>query len=68
MHLQGRLTASFPVKGPATAYRATNPFTEQTIKAFDEHSDAYVEQALARAAALYRLDWCRGDRSPRLAM
>ncbi|WP_206364159.1 hypothetical protein [Sphingomonas sp. UV9] len=56
------------MKGPATAYRATNPFTEQTIKAFDEHSDAYVEQALARAAALYRLDWCRGDRSPRLAM
>ncbi|MGV2164955.1 NAD-dependent succinate-semialdehyde dehydrogenase [Agrobacterium sp. 16-172Ci] len=50
------------------AYRTVNPYTEQTIKEFDNHSDDYVEQALARADALYRSDWSRGERAPRLAV
>lgn len=50
------------------AYRTVNPYTEQTIREFDDHSDAYVERALTRADALYRSHWSRGDRAPRLAV
>jgi succinate-semialdehyde dehydrogenase/glutarate-semialdehyde dehydrogenase len=50
------------------AYRTVNPYTEQTIREFEDHSDAYVEQALARADALFRSDWSRGSRAPRLAV
>ena len=48
------------------AYRTLNPFTEQTVKTYAEHTDAEVEAALARADALFRSDWSRGDIAPRL--
>ena len=50
------------------AYRTLNPFTEQTVKEYAEHTDAEVEAALARAHALFRSDWSRGDIQPRLAV
>jgi len=48
------------------AYRTLNPFTEQTVKTYAEHTDAEVEAALAKADALFRSDWSRGDIAPRL--
>ena len=33
------------------AYRTLNPFTEQTLEVFEEHTDAQVEAALAKADA-----------------
>lgn len=50
------------------AYRTLNPFTEQTIKEFAEHSDAQIEAAISRADALYHSNWSKGDISPRLAV
>ena len=48
------------------AYRTLNPFTEQTVKIYAEHTDAEVEAALAKADALFRSDWSRGGIAPRL--
>ena len=39
------------------AYESVNPFTEQKIKSFAEHSDNDVEQVLAQADAAYRQTW-----------
>ena len=50
------------------AYRTLNPFTEQMVKDYPEHSDAEVEAALARADGLFRSDWSRGDIQTRLAV
>ncbi|HBO3144304.1 NAD-dependent succinate-semialdehyde dehydrogenase [Pseudomonas aeruginosa] len=50
------------------AYRTLNPYTEQTIEVFSEHTDAEVELELAKAHALYQSDWSRGDMAPRLAI
>ena len=50
------------------AYRTLNPFTEQTLEVFEEHTDAEVEAALARADAVFRSDWSQGDIQPRLAV
>ncbi|EIU5571788.1 TPA: NAD-dependent succinate-semialdehyde dehydrogenase [Pseudomonas aeruginosa] len=50
------------------AYRTLNPYTEQTIETFAEHTDAEVEAALAKANALYHSPWSRGDIAPRLAV
>ncbi len=50
------------------AYRTLNPYTEQTVREFAEHTDEQVEAALARADALYHSDWSRGDIAPRLAI
>ena len=48
------------------AYRTLNPFTEERIKDYPEHTDVQVERALATADALFRSDWSRGDIAPRL--
>lgn len=48
------------------AYRTLNPFTEERIKDYPEHTDAEVEAALAKADALFRSDWSSGDIQPRL--
>lgn len=48
------------------AYRTLNPFTEQTVESFEEHTDAEVERFVARADALFRSDWSQGDIAPRL--
>lgn len=50
------------------AYRTLNPFTEETIQEFADHTDAQVETALAKAQALYHSIWSRGDIAPRLAV
>ena len=50
------------------AYRTLNPFTEQTIQEFSEHTDGEVEAALAKADALYHSSWSKGDIAPRLAI
>ena len=48
------------------AYRTLNPFTEQTVEVFAEHTDAEVERFLALADALFRSDWSQGEIAPRL--
>ncbi|MFN3879777.1 MAG: aldehyde dehydrogenase family protein, partial [Brevundimonas sp.] len=50
------------------AYRTLNPFTEQTLQEYPEHSDDAVETALAKADAVFRSDWSQGDIQPRLAV
>ena len=50
------------------AYRTLNPFTEQTIQEFANHTDGEVEAALAKADALYHSNWSKGDIAPRLAV
>lgn len=50
------------------AYRTLNPFTEQTVQTFSEHTDSAVETALATADALYHSTWSKGDIAPRLAV
>lgn len=50
------------------AYRTLNPFTGETVQEFNEHTDAEVEAALAKADALYHSDWSRGNIAPRLAI
>lgn len=50
------------------AYRTLNPFTEQTIQEFADHTDAEIEASLAKADALYRSSWSKGDIAPRLAV
>ena len=49
-------------------YRTLNPYTEQTIKEFANHTDQEVETALAKADALYHSNWSKGDITPRLAV
>ncbi len=39
------------------AYTRINPFTEQVVKTYDEHTDAELEGMLARADTTYRDDW-----------
>lgn len=48
------------------AYRTLNPFTEQTVEVFADHTDAEVESLLARAESLFRSNWSQGDIAPRL--
>lgn len=49
-------------------YRTLNPFSEQTIRIFAEHTDDEVETAVAKADALYHSDWSKSDVAPRLAV
>ena len=39
------------------AYESVNPFNEQRLKTFPEHSDSEVEQVLAQADLAYRQIW-----------
>lgn len=48
------------------AYRTLNPYTEQTVAEFREHTDEEVAAALSRADALYRSDWSKGSVTARL--
>jgi len=50
------------------AYRTLNPFTEQTVREFVQHTDAEVEAFLARADALFHSPWSKGEIGPRLAV
>lgn len=48
------------------AYRTINPYTEQLVQAFPDHSDTEVEAAVAKADALFRSQWSKGGRVERL--
>jgi len=48
------------------AYRTLNPYTEQTVAEFREHTDEEVAAALSRADALYRSDWSKGSVAARV--
>lgn len=50
------------------AYRTLNPYTEEIVQQFAEHTDGQVETALAKADALYRSSWSKGEIAPRLAI
>lgn len=39
------------------AYQSINPFTEQVLESFPEHTDAELETVLAAADAAYQTDW-----------
>ncbi|KAA8325337.1 NAD-dependent succinate-semialdehyde dehydrogenase [Leuconostoc carnosum] len=36
------------------SYQTVNPFTDEVIKTYDNHDDAYVEEAIANGDALYK--------------
>ncbi|WP_188356652.1 NAD-dependent succinate-semialdehyde dehydrogenase [Leuconostoc falkenbergense] len=36
------------------SYQTINPFTDEVIKTYDNHDDAYVENAIAKGHALYK--------------
>ncbi|HKA00242.1 MAG TPA: aldehyde dehydrogenase family protein [Candidatus Solibacter sp.] len=38
-------------------YQTINPYTEELIRAFPEHSDAQLEEIIARAVSVYENDW-----------
>jgi len=38
-------------------YQTINPFTEELVKTFPEHTDAQLEEIIARAEAVYENDW-----------
>jgi len=38
-------------------YQTINPFTEQLLKTFQEHTDAQLEKIIAKAEAVYEHDW-----------
>jgi len=38
-------------------YQTINPFTEKLVKTFPEHTDAQLQEILARAEAVYENDW-----------
>jgi len=38
-------------------YQTINPFTEQLLKTFPEHTDAQLEKIIAKAEAVYENDW-----------
>jgi succinate-semialdehyde dehydrogenase / glutarate-semialdehyde dehydrogenase len=39
------------------AYQTINPFTEELVKSFREHTDAELEAIIARAEETYESDW-----------
>lgn len=51
-------------------YRSINPFTEELVVEYPEHTDAQLEEILARAERTYRCEWSRasyGERGKVLA-
>jgi len=38
-------------------YQTINPFTEELVKTFREHTDAQLQEIIARAEAVYENDW-----------
>ena len=39
------------------AYQTINPFTEELVKSFREHTDAQLEAIIAKAEETYENDW-----------
>ncbi|APZ04015.1 succinate-semialdehyde dehydrogenase [Kosakonia cowanii JCM 10956 = DSM 18146] len=48
------------------AYQTVNPFNNQLIKAYSNHSDADIEATLRQADALYHSEWAKGSIDQRL--
>lgn len=48
------------------AYQTVNPFNNQFIKEYPNHSDADIEVALRQADALYHSSWSKGNIEQRL--
>jgi succinate-semialdehyde dehydrogenase/glutarate-semialdehyde dehydrogenase len=48
------------------AYQTVNPFNNQLIKAYPNHSDADIEATLRQADALYHSEWAKGNIDQRL--
>ncbi|MFI8317796.1 NAD-dependent succinate-semialdehyde dehydrogenase [Kosakonia cowanii] len=48
------------------AYQTVNPFNNQLIKAYPNHSDADIEATLRQADALYHSEWAKGSIDQRL--
>jgi len=38
-------------------YQTINPFTEEVVRTFPEHTDAQLQQIIARAETVYERDW-----------
>lgn len=49
-----------------SAYQSMNPASNTLLKTWPGHDDAYVQQALHTADALYHSAWSKGDIQPRL--
>jgi len=41
------------------AYQTINPFTEELVKTFQEHTDLQLDAIIATAEATYENDWSR---------
>jgi len=39
------------------AYQTINPYTEELVKTFNEHTDAQLEAIIAKAEETYENDW-----------
>ena len=39
------------------AYQTINPYTEELVKSFSEHTDAQLEAIIARSEKIYENDW-----------
>ncbi|WP_313161818.1 NAD-dependent succinate-semialdehyde dehydrogenase [Kosakonia cowanii] len=48
------------------AYQTVNPFNNQLIKAYPNHSNADIEATLRQADALYHSEWAKGSIDQRL--
>lgn len=48
------------------AYKTVNPFNNQLIKEYPNHSEADIEATLKQADALYHSDWAKGSIDKRL--
>jgi len=50
------------------AYQTINPFTEELVKTFREHTDAELEAIIAKAEETYESDWSRRSLAERKAI
>ena len=48
------------------AYKSVNPASGEVVQTFANHSDREIEAALSVAQALYKSEWSKGSRQPRL--
>ena len=42
-------------------YQTINPATEEVVKTFPEHTDAQLQEIIAKAEAVYKSDWKSED-------
>ncbi len=50
------------------AYQTINPYTEELVKTFPEHTDAQLEAILAKAKNTYEIEWSRRPLAERKAV